>query len=201
MDGMTKRHGRLARQVEFLLEVDKVKSVYRRTWLIDKSRLENDAEHSWHIALLAVLLSEYADEQIDLLRVVKMLLIHDLVEIDAGDTYVYDEAAMQDQEERERKAADRIFGMLPDDQAAELRRLWDEFEARRTPEARYALAMDTLQPFLHNYFTKGTAWEEHGVTAEMVHARTDLIEGGSPALWRHVQDMIRDAIRQGFLPQ
>jgi len=193
-------HDRLRRQVEFLVEIDKLKGVFRRTLLIDRSRRENDAEHSWHIALAAVLLLEYGPaEELDLLRVVKMLLIHDLVEIDAGDTYAYDEAAGVDQAERELAAAERIFPMLPGDQAAEYRALWDEFEARQTPEARYAVAMDCLQPFLHNYFTRGRSWQEHGVTAEMVRRRTARIAGGAPELWRYVQELIDDAIEQGLL--
>jgi len=191
---------RLLRQVEFLVEIDKLKGIFRRTWLIDQSRLENDAEHSWHVALLAVLLLEHAaGGDLDVLRVVKMLLIHDLVEIDAGDTYVYDEVGRLDQPQREREAADRIFNMLPGDQAVEFRGLWDEFEARATPEARYAAALDRLQPFLHNYFTQGKAWQEHGVTSDRVLLRTRPIADGAPALWPYVEDLVRDAVEKGYL--
>ncbi len=191
---------RLSRQVEFLLEIDKLKGVFRRTWLIDKSRLENDAEHSWHLAVLAVLLGEYAAQKdLDLLRAVKMVLIHDLVEIDAGDTYAYDRTAAATQADRERKAADRIFKILPPDQAADFRALWDEFEARQTPEARYAAALDRLQPFLHNYYTRGKAWQEHGITSDQVVARTRPIAAGAPELWDLVQDLIRDAVEKGYL--
>jgi len=193
-------HDRLQRQIDFLLEIDKLKQVFRQTWLLDVSRYENDAEHSWHIALAAVLLTEYGPAgDLDLLRVVKMLLIHDLVEIDAGDTYAYDEAAGVDQPQRERAAAERIFPMLPDDQAAEFRGLWDEFEAQQTPEARYAAAMDCLQPFLHNYYTHGRSWQEHGVTAEMVRRRTARIADAAPELWRHVQKLIDNAVARGLL--
>lgn len=196
---MTKKD-RLSRQVEFLVEIDKLKGVFRQTWLIDKSRLENDAEHSWHLAVLAVLLGEYAAEKdLDLLRAVKMVLIHDLVEIDAGDTYAYDETAAATQADRERKAADRVFNVLPPDQAADFRALWDEFEARQTPEARYAAALDRLQPFLHNYYTRGKAWLEHGITSDQVVARTRPIADGAPELWELVKDLIRDAVEKGDL--
>ena len=196
---MTKKD-RLSRQVEFLVEIDKLKGVFRQTWLIDKSRLENDAEHSWHLAVLAVLLGEYAAEKdLDLLRAVKMVLIHDLVEIDAGDTYAYDETAAATQADRERKAADRVFNVLPPDQAASIRALWDEFEARQTPEARYAAALDRLQPFLHNYYTRGKAWLEHGITSDQVVARTRPIADGAPELWELVKDLIRDAVEKGDL--
>lgn len=191
---------RLSQQIRFLIEIDRLKEVFRRTWLIDQSRRENDAEHSWHLALYAMLLREYAgDADLDLLHVLKLVLVHDLVEIDAGDTYAYDEAAAADQAQRERRAADRIFRLLPADQAGEFRDLWDEFTARRSGEARYAAAMDHLQPFLHNYYTGGKAWREHGVTSEKVIARTALIAEGSPALWQHVQEMIRDAVETGYL--
>lgn len=196
------RNQRLFRQMEFLVEIDKLKGVFRRTWLIDKSRHENDAEHSWHLAVLAVLLSEYAGRpNLDLLRIVKMVLVHDLVEIDAGDTYAYDEAAAVTQADREQKAADRIFDILPPDQADEFRGLWNEFEARETAEARYAAALDRLQPFLHNYYTEGKAWLEHGVTSDRVVARTHPIADGAPALWQLVQDLIRDAVEKGYLAE
>ena len=158
-------------QIDFLVEIDKLKKVLRQTWLLDQSRYENDAEHSWHIAMAAMLFLEYADDpQVDLLRVIKMLLVHDLVEIDAGDTYAYDEKACLDQPEREQKAAERIFGLLPPDQSAEFRGLWEEFEARQTPEARYAAALDRFQPLLHNYRTGGRAWLDHAVTSDRVRA-------------------------------
>jgi putative hydrolase of HD superfamily len=156
--------GRLSRQIDFVREADRLKTVYRQTLLMDGSRYENDAEHSWHVCLMAALLHEHAGSTgVDLLRVLKMLLVHDIVEIDAGDTYCYDEEAHRDKAERERAAADRLFALLPEDQAGEVRALWEEFEGMGTPEARFAAALDRLQPLLHNYFTRGEAWRRHGV--------------------------------------
>lgn len=193
---------RLARQIEFVVEIDKLKQVLRQTWLMDASRRENDAEHSWHLALLAVLLSEYASEpNLDLLRAVKMILVHDLVEIDAGDTFAYDTVGALDKPERERRAAERIFALLPADQAAEVRALWEEFEVRQTPEAKYAGALDRFQPILHNYFTEGKAWRQHGVTAAQVLARNAYMAEGVPALWEYVQELIGDAVAKGYLAQ
>ena len=193
---------RLSQQIRFVIEADKLKGVLRQTWLVDRSRRENDAEHSWHLALMAVLLAEYAAEGgLDLARVLKMVVVHDLVEIDAGDTFVYDEAGRSDQSDREREAADRIFSILPPDQAGEIRALWEEFEARRTPESRYAAALDRLQPLLCNYHTQGRAWREHGVTSDMVLARNRHMAEGAPQLWRYAEDLIRDAVRRGYLAE
>ncbi|MBM3496052.1 MAG: HD domain-containing protein [Armatimonadetes bacterium] len=166
---------------------------------MDGSRKENDAEHSWHIALMAVVLQEHAPPALDVLRTVTMLLAHDLVEIDCGDTFCYDTAGMVGKHERESAAAERIFGMLPPDQASEMRALWDEFEARETPEARYANALDRLQPMLHNYATDGGAWREHGVTADRVLRRNRIIADGAPALWAYAREMIADAVSRGYL--
>jgi len=191
---------RLAKQVEFIVEIDKLKQVYRRTWLTDKSRRENDAEHSWHLGMMAILLLEHAQQpQLDLLRVLKMVLIHDLVEIDAGDTFAYDDAGAVDKAERETAAAVRVFGLLPADQAAELRAIWEEFEARETPEAKYAAALDRFQPMLHNYQTQGKAWQEHGITAHQVIARNQHMAEGSPALWAYAERFVADAVAKGFL--
>jgi putative hydrolase of HD superfamily len=190
---------RLDRQLGFLREVDRLKRVFRRTWLLDLSRYENDAEHSWHLALAAALLAEYAAAEIDLGKVLEMTLVHDLVEIDAGDTYAYDDAARQDQAERERRAAERIFGLLPADQGARARRLWEEFEARQTPEARYAVALDRLLPFLHNYHTQGKEWQAHGVTSRQVLKRMQPVAEATPALWPRVERLLRDAVERGFL--
>lgn len=193
---------RLPRQIRFLIEIDKLKSVFRQTWLLDRSRRENDAEHSWHLAMMAVLLLEYAGQQdLDLLRVIKMVLVHDLVEIDAGDTFAYDEVGEADKHDREEKAADRIFSTLPPDQAVEFRSVWEEFEARNTPESRYAAALDRLQPLLHNYYTQGRAWRQHGVTAAEVTARNRHIADGAPRLWEYAQGLIRDAIDKGYLAE
>jgi putative hydrolase of HD superfamily len=190
---------RLAKQIAFIVEIDKLKQVFRQTVLMDKSRKENDAEHSWHFALLVVLLSEYADDSIDLFRVVKMALIHDLVEIDAGDTFCYDEAGRESQHQRELAAAERIFNLLPADQAGELRALWDEFEQERTPEAKFAAAVDRFQPLLHNLETEGHAWRAHGVTREQVIARNRKIADAAPALWDYMKTRIDAAHAAGHL--
>jgi len=191
---------RLERQLRFIVEIDKLKSVFRQTLLMHGKRYENDAEHSWHIAVMALLLSEYASGQkLDIARVMKMALVHDLVEIDAGDTFCYDEKGAQTKLAREQSAADRIFGILPADQASEIRALWDEFEARQTPEARFAAALDRLQPLLHNYNTQGAAWQKHGVTSDKVLARNKHIEEGAPVLWEYAENLIRDAVEKGYL--
>jgi putative hydrolase of HD superfamily len=193
---------RFKRQIEFVLEVDKLKNILRRTTLLDRSRQENSAEHSWHIALIVLVLSEYADDDhLDLLQVIKLLLAHDLVEIDAGDTYCYDENGVQDQKEREKKAADRIFNILPEDQAKSFRALWDEYEDRSTPESRFANALDRFQPLLHNYFTKGHSWRQHGIQKKQVLSRMQPVDEGASFLWDYVVTLIDDAVEKGFLSQ
>jgi putative hydrolase of HD superfamily len=189
----------LARQIDFILEIDRLKSVLRRTPLLDRSRRENSAEHSWQIALMAVLLAEHADPPVDIDHVVVMLLVHDLVEIDAGDTFIYDEQALAIKSARELAAAERIFGLLPGDQGKRLRAIWDEFEALETPEARFANAIDRLQPLLNNYFTGGETWREPGVTEDRVIARNELIGAAAPRLWAYAEGLIRDARSRGFL--
>ena len=191
---------RLAEQIEFIVAVDRLKQVFRRSRLTDDDRWENDAEHSWHLALMAVVLREHAAAEIDLCKVLTMHLIHDLVEIDAGDTFAYDEAAHADKEERERAAAERIFGLLPADQGGILRRLWEEFEARETPEARYAAALDRLQPLILNYHMRGvTGWRRHGVRAPQVLDRNQHIADGSPTLWEYARRLIADSVTEGKL--
>ncbi|MGD8962643.1 MAG: HD domain-containing protein [Desulfobacterales bacterium] len=191
---------RFKRQIEFILEADKLKNVSRRTTLLDRSRQENSAEHSWHIALILLVLSEYADEDnLDLLQVIKLLLAHDLVEIDADDTYCYDEMGGRDQKIRETRAADRIFNILPPDQSHAFRALWDEYEDKDTPESKFANALDRLQPFLHNYFTRGHTWQKHGIQKGQVIARMQPIDGGSHHLWDYVCGLIDDAVEKGFL--
>jgi putative hydrolase of HD superfamily len=193
---------RFKRQIEFILEADKLKKIARRTTLLDVSRQENSAEHSWHIALLVLILAEYAeDADLDLLQVIKLLLIHDLVEIDAGDTYCYDEIGGQDQQKREKKAAERIFNILPADQADAFRALWDEYEARATPESKFANAVDRVQPFLHNYFTRGHTWQKHGIRKSQVIKRMKPVHEGSQTLGEYVASLIDDAVQQGFLAQ
>lgn len=181
---------RLQKQLDFLAEADKLKQVLRRTSLIGGSRRENSAEHSWHLALMTPLLAEYAPPGTDVGRALRMLLVHDIVEIDAGDTFAFDEAANVDKEERETKAAERLFGLLPADQAAELRALWDEFEEGRTPEACFANALDRFQGFLLNVHNGGGTWKEHGITRGRILARMAPIEHGAPGLWAHVVRMV-----------
>lgn len=190
---------RLQQQMRFLIEIDKAKNVLRQSLISDGSRRENDAEHSWHLAVMAVVLAEYADEPVDLSRVIKMLLIHDLVEIDAGDTFVYDEAAQDSKLERERKAAERIFGLLPPDQKEELRSLWEEFEGGHTAEARFAAALDRLHPMILNHCTQGGTWKRHGIPKSRVIARNRWIEEASAALWRYAQSLVDDAVAKGYL--
>jgi putative hydrolase of HD superfamily len=191
---------RLAQQIRFIIEADKLKEIFRQTLVSQSRRRENDAEHSWHLTLLVIILAEHSNVQpLNVLRVLKMLIIHDLVEIDAGDTFAYDVARMADQHEREAKAADRIFGLLPADQTVELRALWDEFEARQTPEAKFAAAVDRFQPMLLNCLTEGAAWRNHGVTSDKVFARNQHIGQGSVALWEYASAMISKAVADGHL--
>lgn len=193
---------RFKRQIEFILEADKLKKVARRTTLLDVSRQENSAEHSWHIALLVLILAEYAEDgNLDLLHVIKLLLIHDLVEIDAGDTYCYDDVGGRDKQKREIKAAERIFNILPHDQANALRALWNEYEAKDTPESKFANALDRVQPFLHNYFTRGHTWQKHGIKKKQVMARMQPVGDGSHLLWEYVSSLIDDAVQKGFLAE
>ena len=190
----------LERRIEFLLEADRLKTVARQSRITDGSRHENSAEHSWHLALMALVLAGHAPPGTDLARVLAMLLVHDLVEIDAGDLFIYaDGAALARQEVAERAAADRIFALLPDPQAAEIRGLWDEFEERRTREARFARALDRLQPMLLNMRTGGGTWVAHSVTLDRVLAKVELIEDGSPSLGSYARAMIAAAVELGFL--
>jgi putative hydrolase of HD superfamily len=190
---------RLQRQIRFLLEADKLKTVFRRNYLTDGSRTENDAEHSWYFALAALVLCETARDPIDLLRVLRIALIHDLVEIDAGDTFIYDEAAKRSQAEREERAAQRIFGLLPEEQGNELLALWREFEAGRSPEARYARAIDRLAAVIMNHASGGKAWREHGVSKDRILAINQVSEKGAPALWEHIQSIVEDAAARGMI--
>jgi 5'-deoxynucleotidase YfbR-like HD superfamily hydrolase len=193
---------RLEQQIRFVVEIDKLKEVYRQTYLMARSRKENSAEHSWHLALMVLVLSEYADGgDLDIVRVLKMVLIHDLVEIDAGDTLVYDEKVRQEKKAVEMAAAERIFNLLPGDQSGELRALWDEFEARQTPEAKFARALDRVQPILHNYQTRGLAWREHGITAGQVLERNRHVEEGAPELWQLVRRLVAGAVEKGYLSE
>jgi putative hydrolase of HD superfamily len=191
---------RLDQQIRFVGEIDKLKGVLRQTMLAGPGRRENSAEHSWHLAVMALALAEHAPPGTDIGRVTAMLLVHDVVEIDAGDLFVYADAAQQArQEQAERAAADRIFALLPPGQAGRVRGLWDEFEERRTPEARFARALDRLQPMLANLQAGGGTWREHGITADQVLAKVRLIEDGSPALGRYARDLVTRAVRDGLL--
>lgn len=190
---------RLQQQLQFIVEIDKLKHVLRQTLLMDRSRRENDAEHSWHLAMMAIVLSEYADPAVDISRVLKMVLIHDLVEIDAGDTFCYDAQGVLNQAEREQKAADRLFGLLPQNLGAELRSIWEEFEAKQTPDSQFATALDRLQPILHNYNTEGGTWKKAGVTIEKVRQRIAPIRKASQQLGEFADDLIENAIKQGYL--
>ena len=185
--------------MRFIIEADKLKEVFRQTLCTQSRRYENSAEHSWHFALMVITLAEHANQPVDVLRVLKMVLIHDLVEIDAGDTYAYDVANMATQHERECRAADRIFSLLPPDQAAEFRALWDEFEEKKTPEAKFAAACDRCHPMLLNCLTGGETWKKHGVTHEKIVARNQHTAEGSTALWAYALKMIDEAVANGCL--
>jgi len=192
---------RLKKQLEFIIEIDKMKTVYRRALIIhDRSRTETDAEHSWHFAVAALLLYEYAAEDgIEIERVVRMALVHDLVEIYAGDTFAYDTRGYSDKEERERNSADKLFAILPADQAKEFRFLWEEFDAMETADSRYAAAIDRLLPFISNAMTEGYAWKRFGVTEDQVMKRMAPIESALPALWEFVAETVRDARGKGYM--
>ena len=191
---------RLTQQLHFLLELDRLKSVFRQSRLIHTDRMENSAEHSWHPRHVGGRARRArCTEDIDLVRVVKMALIHDIVEIDAGDTYIYDEQARREQARIEQKAAERIFGLLPEQQAAELRDLWEEYEAKQTPEARFAGALDRLQPLLLNYHTEGQMWRHHGVSSKQVTRINQVIAAGAPDLWAYAKQLILDAVERGYL--
>ena len=189
---------RLARQIDFLIAVDGLKHVLRRTYLPDSDRRENSAEHSWHLAMAALVLAEHRAAPVDVGHVLRLALVHDIVEIDAGDTFFYDAAGTLDKAEREQRAAERIFGLLPLDQAAEMRALWDEFEARATAEARLAYALDRFMPLLHNYLTEGRPWRQHGVSSEQVTAMTDHIAGGAAEVAALARDLVADAVTRGY---
>jgi putative hydrolase of HD superfamily len=191
--------GRLRRQLSFLVEVDKLKTIARQSPLAAAARRENDAEHSWHLALMVPILAEYADESIDVGHTMKLVVVHDLIEIYAGDTPLYDDEGRKSQEERELAAADRLFAQLPSDQAGEFRALWDEFEARKTPEARFAKAMDRLQPLLLNWMARGGTWQTPGTTADIVRARKAVIGDASAPLWAAARALIDEGARRGWV--
>lgn len=192
---------RFAKQIDFILEADKEKNILRQTHLSGHGRRENDAEHAWHMAMMIYLLREYANREFDLAKTMMMALIHDIVEIDAGDTYAYDAAGLATQAEREEKAAERIFGLLPDDQRAELRALFEEFEANETAEANFAHAMDNFQPLLLNHFNEGGDWREHQVCRSQVWRRQSKTELGSAEIWEYTRGLIEENIRKGNIKE
>lgn len=193
---------RLNKQFAFMKEIDKEKMIGRQTYISDASRKENDAEHAWHAAIMTILLSEYANEKIDVLKTVTMLLIHDIVEIDAGDTYAYDAEGAKTQRDREVKAAERIFGMLPEDQAKNFRALWEEFEARETPEAKFARTMDNIQPTMLNAAVEGKSWLEHGVHLSQILKRNSISAEGSETLWDYaLQNFIEPNVKKGYIKE
>lgn len=189
---------RLKKQIEFMVEVDKLKNIYRQTYVLHEDRTENDAEHSWHLALLAFLLAEHSNQPIDVLKTMKMVLIHDIVEIDAGDTYCYDTEGYKDKAEREMKAAKRIFGLLPDDQRDEFMALWLEFEDNETAESKFANVLDRIQPLTLNYRKDGISWKMHSVRKEQVVNRNIKTAEGSEILWEYVMEILDDAELKGF---
>jgi putative hydrolase of HD superfamily len=191
---------RLAQQLRFIVEIDRLKTILRQTPLADGSRRENSAEHSWHLALMAMLLAEHSGTpDLDLFRVVKLVLVHDIIEIDAGDTFFYDEQANLDKHERETLAAARLFALLPPDQAVEMQALWEEFEHQQTPESRFANALDRLQPLLLNVQSGGGSWRDHSITHDRVLVRMRPIETASPSLWAAVEQMLEESIERGIL--
>lgn len=194
--------GRFEKQVKFLTEIDKMKSVYRRTVLIDKSRREDDAAHSWHFAVTAMLLYEYcADKSVDIERVIRMALVHDLIEIYAGDTFAYDDAGNAGKQQREKAAADKLFAILPKEQGEEIRALWEEFDAEQTPDAKYACAIDRFQPFLNNIMTEGHTWKEGGVTRAQVCRRMEPIRTAMPGVWAFVEKAVGDCVKKGYIQE
>ena len=190
---------RLKKQMDFILEMDKMKSIMRQTYLANGERKENDAEHSWHLALMCGILAEYSNEPIDVLKTMKMVLLHDVIEIDAGDTYAYDTEGNKTKRERELKAADRIFGLLPEAQQKEYRGLWDEFEAMETVEAKFANMLDKVQPLLLNNASNGKSWVEHGVRESQVLARNSRTHEGSEELWAYAKSLIEENVKKGRL--
>ena len=190
---------RLKKQIEFLIEIDKIKHIFRKTKLFNKSRFENDAEHAWHLAVMALVLNEYSNELIDVSKVIKMALIHDIVEIDADDIIVYDTQMRKLAEEKEKIAAERIFGILPDDQKEEFIGLWREFEEKKTPESKFAAAIDRFEPILQNQLTEYYTWKAHDITIDMLYDKNKHIQDGSNAIWDVVNSIFLEAKNKGAI--
>jgi len=189
----------LLQQVQFIKEIDKIKYIQRKTCLFKSNRNENDAEHSWHLAVMAIVLAGHSNEPVDILKVIKMLLIHDIVEIDAGDTFIYDTQKDHSNTDEERLAANRIFGLLPDEQAKELIAIWEEFEAGETNEAKFARSMDRLEPLLQNSSNNGGTWNEPGVNYDKVYAKKSVIRHGSVTIWEYAETLINKGVADGVL--
>ncbi|MCP9763253.1 HD domain-containing protein [Lacihabitans soyangensis] len=189
----------LEKQIEFIKEIDKLKYIQRKTKLLNSDRNENDAEHSWHLAVMAVILSEYSNSSIDLLKVIKMVLIHDIVEIDAGDTFIYDSQKNHTNTEEELLAAKRIFGILPTEQAEELIAIWEEFETGETNEAKFAKSMDRLEPLLQNTSNNGGTWREYNVDFETVYEKKKVIKNGSEVIWQYAENLLNENVEKGIL--
>jgi len=189
----------LLNQIKFIKEIDKLKYIQRKTKLFNSDRNENDAEHSWHLAMMAIVLSEHANVPVDLLKVIKMLLIHDIVEIDAGDTFIYDSQKSHDNTVEERMAAERIFGLLPADQANELLTIWEEFEAQETDESKFARAMDRLEPLLQNASNSGGTWREFEIRFDQVYQKKQAIQYGSESIWAYAKQILNESVESGIL--
>ncbi|SFC14684.1 HD domain-containing protein [Spirosoma endophyticum] len=189
----------LVKQIEFLKEIDKLKYIQRKTKLFNSDRNENDAEHSWHLAMMAIILAQHSNTTIDLLKVLKMLLIHDIVEIDAGDTFIYDTQKSHTNTDQERLAAERIFGLLPAEQAAEYMGIWEEFEESQTDEAKFARSMDRLEPLLQNASNNGGTWQEFDVDYAKVYEKKQVIQNGSTAIWEYAEQVLNDSVERGIL--
>lgn len=190
---------KLQKQIEFIITADKLKSILRKNYIIDNTRKENAAEHSWHLALMAITLFEYRIiKDLDLLRIVKMLIIHDLVEIEAGDSFAYSETENIDRELREKKAAENIFGILPEDNKEELLSLWYEFESEETGEAKFAKILDRLQPLIHNYKTEASGWENYKVRKEDILNRNKITKDVAPVLWQYIEEIVEDIDKKGY---
>lgn len=190
---------KLRKQIEFIIIIDEMKNVLRRNLVVDGSRRENDAEHSWHLAVMAMILEEYSADKVDISKVLRIALVHDLVEVYAGDTFAYDVKGNEDKLDREIMAAEKLFGMLKDGQGDEIRALWDEFEAKETPESKYANAIDRLQPLILNYLTNGHTWKLGDVHAPQIYKRMDIIRTATPELWHIVEGIISTSIETGLL--
>ncbi len=191
----------LLKQIEFIKEIDKIKYIQRKTKLFNSDRRENDAEHSWHLAMMAVVLSEHSDNKIDLLKVIKMVLIHDIVEIDAGDTFLYDKVKSHDNTEEEKKCAERIFGILPEKQATEFIEIWSEFENGTSNEAKFAKSLDNLEPILQNASNNGGTWKEFEVDYQAVFEKKKIIKKGSEKLWDFTKNILNDSVKKGILAE